>query len=903
MALQLRRGTNAQRLGLTPVEGEMIYVTDNVLVTISVTSIDIGSDLLTTSVEHGLSINQQIKYTGATLNGLTKDQVYYVKTTPLTTTFTLSTSLGGGTLNISGTYTVPLVFAKTPCLASGAPVGTDVSPLWAGDGITVGGNPSGAILLDELRDVVITQPVAEGDFLWYDGTNWINENETSVDTRAKTLSLTRRYTTAVTEYESNVAQRLNARVTDATNDNTDDAGPALRFERSSGTEYTKTYVSGGAIGAFTVTLNNVTSLVVGNKVTGTGLPSGNGALITVIAGNQLTLDTAFTVQASGTYTIGESVGFGQLAFEYFGTTDLHKFKVSTSTDNYLESPADQYPGTYVLIESTKNSTNINQGRLFIDDVNDRVGVNTTSPEVALHVVGTERSLFQLNNTDLGPNSAILVRKNYTNVGNTGAYTTGDGASVAFQLDSDTQAVSQVALIDAVYDATASPNKNSSIRLRTNTVDVSTGPFTTVANFTPVLATLPGGLDVNSGVLFVDATNNRVGINNSTPNFALDISGEAYISGDLTVAGGDITTSASVGNLFNTTATTINIGNGATTEVNVGCPTGGSRVFIKAPILDVSGTANITTALTTPSITTLSSADLLISPNTGADLKLQTNLAADPVIANRITANTSTSTRTLVTRVESTGTPAVGLGNIISMETETVANTFGVSGYLETISTAATAGVLDTFRMNFGVMNTVGGVTTTVPRMTLEGNGDLQIDGDLTVSGNEIKSSGGTTAITLSGANISSTGSATFGVIDINTTIGQIDTNSGSDLTLDSDGGDVIVNDRLTVNVTLQTPSEDTTTTGNINIGTAVTEFTTGASGETSTLPSANIGQFKTLVRTTTGAGAMVVTVTNAGWKGGASGTITFGNQGDSCFLQYLNDGRWYILGSYDVVIA
>ena len=82
MALQLRRGTNAQRLGLTPVEGEMIYVTDNVLVTISVTSIDIGSDLLTTSVEHGLSINQQIKYTGATLNGLTKDQVYYVKTTP-----------------------------------------------------------------------------------------------------------------------------------------------------------------------------------------------------------------------------------------------------------------------------------------------------------------------------------------------------------------------------------------------------------------------------------------------------------------------------------------------------------------------------------------------------------------------------------------------------------------------------------------------------------------------------------------------------------------------------------------------------------------------------------------------------------------------------------------------------
>ena len=57
MALQLRRGTNAQRLGLTPVEGEMIYVTDNVLVSISVTSINTGTETLSTTTPHGLSIN------------------------------------------------------------------------------------------------------------------------------------------------------------------------------------------------------------------------------------------------------------------------------------------------------------------------------------------------------------------------------------------------------------------------------------------------------------------------------------------------------------------------------------------------------------------------------------------------------------------------------------------------------------------------------------------------------------------------------------------------------------------------------------------------------------------------------------------------------------------------------
>ena len=70
--------------------------------------------------------------------------------------------------------------------------------------------------------------------------------------------------------------------------------------------FSKTYVSGGAPGAFTVTLNNVTSLTAGMKVFGTGLAS--GALITNIVGSQITLDTAFTIQAAGTYTIGGAFG-------------------------------------------------------------------------------------------------------------------------------------------------------------------------------------------------------------------------------------------------------------------------------------------------------------------------------------------------------------------------------------------------------------------------------------------------------------------------------------------------------------------------------------------------------------------------------------------------------------------
>lgn len=46
----------------------------------------------------------------------------------------------------------------------------------------------------------------------------------------------------------------------------------------------------------------------------------------------------------------------------------------------------------------------------------------------------------------------------------------------------------------------------------------------------------GGLNVDSGVLYVDATNNRVGVNNTTPAYSLDVTGDGHFTTDLTVDG-------------------------------------------------------------------------------------------------------------------------------------------------------------------------------------------------------------------------------------------------------------------------------------------------------------------------------------------------------------------------------
>ncbi len=49
-------------------------------------------------------------------------------------------------------------------------------------------------------------------------------------------------------------------------------------------------------------------------------------------------------------------------------------------------------------------------------------------------------------------------------------------------------------------------------------------------------TVAGNVNVDSGTLFVDATNNRVGINTATPNTQLAVNGSIAMSGSLSVAG-------------------------------------------------------------------------------------------------------------------------------------------------------------------------------------------------------------------------------------------------------------------------------------------------------------------------------------------------------------------------------
>jgi len=67
--------------------------------------------------------------------------------------------------------------------------------------------------------------------------------------------------------------------------------------------------------------------------------------------------------------------------------------------------------------------------------------------------------------------------------------------------------------------------------------------------------IPNNLTVDSGTLFVDATNNRVGVNTITPTNALSVVGNADFSGDVTASQFTVDTAATINTQTTTTTTT------------------------------------------------------------------------------------------------------------------------------------------------------------------------------------------------------------------------------------------------------------------------------------------------------------------------------------------------------------
>jgi len=117
----------------------------------------------------------------------------------------------------------------------------------------------------------------------------------------------------------------------------------------------------------------------------------------------------------------------------------------------------------------------------------------------------------------------------------------------------------------------------------------------------------------------------------------------------------------------------------------------------------------------------------------------------------------------------------------------------------------------------------------------------------------------------------------------------------------SDGGSTITITENNKQIQpLNNSSESLASAGAASLAVTTSYFTTSG---TATLAAGTGGQIKTFVQTASTT-AMVLTVTNAGWKSSGTGTITFPSTtyGTGCTLQYINS-KWYGIGNNGCTFA
>jgi len=545
----------------------------------------------------------------------------------------------------------------------------------------------------------------------------------------------------------------------------------------------KTFASGGAPGAFTVTLNNTTGLLIGNKLTGTGISP--GAFITAIAGSQITLSKSFTIQAAGTYNV-----FGGL-----GTyvVDNPTPKTSTTTTLY-DQPVDSDFVYLKKITPPGNASNFETGAI-ISTVITELPANTQ----------TYRRYFLKARLGVKKNFGTFTNNSTVDLDGNVKWSPNPVAAGKLTDLSDVLITSPVEGETLYYDSATNQWKNNGI-LKIN--DSTTGVeiyntagtrvrrTETTTNTTITSLTVSGATTGTTAAGFGTsiAIENEISPNNYTVG--------AYITSLIT----DVTSGSEDADLLFT------IQSAGTTSTPLRLT--GNDIVVGG---DLTVTGNDIKSSSATAIT-LSGANVSVAGDlTVTGTNINTGATGNIIQIDRTTTGTTVAARALILQSTSTGTPTVGFGTGLEFSAQTGVSNFERAGGINLTSTDITAGSED-FKMDFTLM-TAGAVPDS--KMSLSSAGNLTIDGelragdnvllnfdqenvdayltaykstvsgslywdgtnwntsspfvvagDLTVTGNDILSSSAT-AITLDGADVSVAGDLTVGGNDIKHSGGSI----------------------------------------------------------------------------------------------------------------------------------
>jgi hypothetical protein len=188
------------------------------------------------------------------------------------------------------------------------------------------------------------------------------------------------------------------------------------------------------------------------------------------------------------------------------------------------------------------NVNIDSGTLYVDSVNNRVGINNTAPGVALHVTGQANIT---GNTTVG---GILTVAGNTAFTGTVQYTGGVGFSNSVSVVgnvtfSNTLAVTGNTTIGNTLAVVGNATFSNTVAITGNVVMSNTLAVTGNVTISNTL-NVSGNVVFDSGSFVLDSSTNRLGVNTASPTVALEVTGDTKITGMANVSanlqvGGDL----------------------------------------------------------------------------------------------------------------------------------------------------------------------------------------------------------------------------------------------------------------------------------------------------------------------------------------------------------------------------
>jgi len=306
----------------------------------------------------------------------------------------------------------------------------------------------------------------------------------------------------------------------------------------------------------TITLGSTKPGLVVNNTTGyVGIGTSTPSTFLDITGTSTspgtTIRSIFPLTASGSTRI--LLGASSSITRDAGFID-YVYTSSGSTSNQIRMGLLNQTTPMIIISGTATTisgdVNIDSNTFKLDSVNNRVGINNSTPVQALDVVGSIVATGSITGNTIAGTISTAVQPNITQVGSLSTLVVVGETNIDSNTLRVSAALNRVGIVNPTPTEALDVNGNilasGSITGATLAGTISTADQPNITSTgTLTSLTVTGDTNIDSNTLKVDSTTNRVGVVNSTPTEALDVTGNIKASGSITGAtlSGTISTAA------------------------------------------------------------------------------------------------------------------------------------------------------------------------------------------------------------------------------------------------------------------------------------------------------------------------------------------------------------------------